>query len=390
MRRLLLLVGAIVFVDLMFYAAITPLLPWYADRFGLGKTGAGVLEGAYAIGTLLGALPSGWLATRVGSRRTVLIGLAMMSVASVGFAFGRSVELLDAMRFLQGVGGACTWAGGFGWVLGVTPVDERGATIGKAMSAALVGVLLGPVLGAVARAVGPEGPFAAVAALGVVLAVAALRISVPAAVAASDVEVADRPLRTALADAPIRLAMLLVTIPALVFGTIGVLVPLALDRLGATSVAIAATFVVAAGIEAVAQVVVGRVADRHGRLWPIRVCLASALVSVLLLPLPEAAWLLAVVTALASVLTGVLNTPAMALLSDGVEAAGLEQGFGFALVNLVWAGGQVLGSVAGGALAGATSDAVAYVALAVVCAATLWRVARPLGRAEPALAGERA
>ena len=52
MRRLALLVGAIVLVDTMFYAAITPLLPQLADELGLGKNGAGVLAGAYAAGTL--------------------------------------------------------------------------------------------------------------------------------------------------------------------------------------------------------------------------------------------------------------------------------------------------------------------------------------------------
>ncbi|HZV75065.1 MAG TPA: MFS transporter [Conexibacter sp.] len=383
MRRLLLLVGAIVFVDLMFYAAITPLLPWYADRFDLSKTGAGVLAGSYAAGTLLGALPSGWLATRLGSRRTVLIGLALMAVASVGFAFGRTVAMLDAMRFLQGVGGACTWAGGLGWLISLTPPEERGTTIGKAMSAALGGLLLGPALGALAREVGPEVPFASIAVLGGLLALAALRIEAPAVAA-----VIERPLATALRNGPIRFGMLLVTVPALVFGAVEVLVPLALDRLGATSIAIAATFVVASGIEAGAQILAGRAADRHGRLWPIRISLAGALAFMLVVPLPDAAWLLAGVTTVGCVMTGALNTPAMALLSDSVETAGIDQGFGFALVNLVWASGQVIGTVAGGALAAATSDGVAYVALAAVCAGTLATMARR-GR-RPALAGERA
>jgi MFS family permease len=383
MRRLLLLVGAIVFVDLMFYAAITPLLPWYADRFSLGKTGAGVLAGAYAAGTLLGALPSGWLATRLGCRRTVLIGLALMAVASVGFAFGRSVEMLDAMRFLQGVGGACTWAGGFGWLLSLAAPEDRGKTIGKAMSAALGGLLLGPALGALARAVGPEVPFTAIAVLGGVLAVAALRIEAPPLAV-----VAERPLATALRDAPIRLGMLLVTLPALVFGAVDVLVPLALDRLGATSVGIAATFIAASGIEAVAQILAGRAADRHGRLWPIRLCLAGALAFMLVVPLPDVAWLLAGVTTIGCVITGALNTPAMALLSDSVEAVEIDQGFGAALVNLVWATGQVIGTIGGGAVAGATSDGVAYLALAAACAVTLGVIARA-GR-RPALAGQRA
>ena len=47
MRRLLLLVGAIVFVDTMFFAALTPLLPQYAEELGLSKAGAGLLAASY-------------------------------------------------------------------------------------------------------------------------------------------------------------------------------------------------------------------------------------------------------------------------------------------------------------------------------------------------------
>ena len=57
MRRLLLLVGAIVFVDTMFFSAITPLLPHYAERFDLSKTSAGILSGSYAAGVLSLSLP---------------------------------------------------------------------------------------------------------------------------------------------------------------------------------------------------------------------------------------------------------------------------------------------------------------------------------------------
>jgi MFS family permease len=376
MRRLLLLVGAIVLVDLMFYAAIVPLLPWYEDRFELSKTGAGVLAGSYAAGTLLGSLPSGWLAQRLGCRPTVLIGLGLLSVSSVGFAFGQTIEMLDAMRFLQGVGGACSWAGGLGWLISAAPADERGATIGKALSAALVGLLLGPVLGALAREIGPEGPFTAVGVLGLVLFAIALRIPPPA-----PVEVVERPLRRSLGAPAVRLGMALVLTPALAFGAIEVLVPLRLDDLGATTVGIAAVFLVASGIEAGAQILAGRVADRRGRLWPIRVCLAGAVVFLLVLPLPQAALLFGVVTTIGCVITGALNTPAMALLSDGIEDAGVDQGFGMAMTNVVWAGGQVLGTIAGAALAGATSDAVVYLSLAAICTAMLGVLVRVGGRA---------
>jgi MFS family permease len=371
MRRLLMLVGAIVLVDMMFYAAITPLLPVYVDRFGLSKSGAGLLAGSYAVGTLLGALPSGWLATRVGARRTVLVGLGLMSLASLGFAFGRSVAVLDTMRFLQGIGGACTWSGGMGWLISRTPRAQRGQMIGAALSTVMVGLLLGPVLGTIARGTGPELPFSAVALLGVVLAGAALRLPAPPAAVRE-----QRPFATALRDRRIAVGMALVTVPALALGAIEVLAPLELDRLGAGGLAIGATFLVASGLEGIAQVLAGRLTDRYGRGGPIRLCLLASLVLLLLLPLPQVAWLLAAVVVGACVVCGTLNTPAIALLSDGVEGAGLDQSVGFSFVNLAWAGGQVVGAVAGGALAGATSDAVPYVLLAAVCAAALGGMVR--------------
>lgn len=368
MRRLLLLTGAVVLVDTMFFSAITPLLPTYVERFDLSKAGAGVLSGSYAAGAVLGTLPAGWLAVRVGSRRTLLLGLMLMAASSVGFAFAGSIVLLDLLRFADGIGGACAWAGGMGWLVSVTPAEQRGTTIGKAMSAALAGVLLGPVLGAVAQAVGPKVPFSLVAVFAAGLAVVALRMPVASGGVSTAVE---RPYMTAWREARVRLGAWLVMVPALVFGTVEVLAPLALDGLGASGLAIGAMFLTAAGVEGVAQVFAGRATDRLGRGAPVRFGLTGSLVFVLVVTLPQVAWMLAVVVVAGCVLSGIVNTPAMTLMSDGVEDAGLEHGLGFAIVNLVWGGGQVVGSVVGAGLASATSDAVPYLLLALVCAGTL-------------------
>ena len=56
MRKLLLLVSAVVLVDTSFYAAITPLLPDLTEQFGLSKSGAGLLAAAYPVGTFVGGL----------------------------------------------------------------------------------------------------------------------------------------------------------------------------------------------------------------------------------------------------------------------------------------------------------------------------------------------
>src|SRR5918996_2065700 len=111
MRRLLALASAIVFVDTMFFAAVVPILPALADEFGLSKSEAGVLTGAYAAGTFLGAIPGGWLAARIGVRPTVLLGLGLMSGSSLAFAFAGEAWILDLARLVQGAGGAASWAG---------------------------------------------------------------------------------------------------------------------------------------------------------------------------------------------------------------------------------------------------------------------------------------
>jgi MFS family permease len=111
MRRLVAFVSLVVFVDTMFYAAITPLLPELSDRFDLTKTGAGILAAAYPAGTVLGSLPGGWMASRFGVRPTVLCGLGLLVAASVTFAFADSIVVLDVARFAQGLGGAASWAG---------------------------------------------------------------------------------------------------------------------------------------------------------------------------------------------------------------------------------------------------------------------------------------
>ena len=70
MRRLLILASTMVFFDVAFYAAIAPLLPDYVADFHLSKAEAGILAAAYAAGTLLASLPAGFVATRMGPRRT--------------------------------------------------------------------------------------------------------------------------------------------------------------------------------------------------------------------------------------------------------------------------------------------------------------------------------
>jgi predicted MFS family arabinose efflux permease len=365
-RRLLLLSCAIVFVDTSFYAAITPLLPEFEDTYGLSKSGAGVLAAAYPAGTLVGALPGGYLAARAGVRTTVLLGLALMSVSSVAFALAGSFEVLGAARFVQGIGGAASWAGALAWVTGAAPRDRRGEMIGTALGAAIAGALVGPAIGTLAHAIGVTPVFLAVAVVGVLLGGWALHTP-PAEPEGTS---SPRELLAALRDGRVAGGIWLIVVPGLVFGTIGVLAPLRLDDLGVGAAAIGAAWLGAALLEAGVSPVVGRVSDRRGRLFPSLLGLSAAGVLMLLFPWPEEAWQLIVLVLLASPAVGMLWAPSMALLADGAEALGIAQGFAFALSNVGWSIGQTAGSAASARLADATSDAAPYLVLAAVALLT--------------------
>jgi MFS family permease len=371
-RRLFLLISAVVFIDTAFYAAISPLLPHYASELDLSKTAAGVLTAAYAAGTLTGSVPAGWLASRFGVKSTLLLGLSLLSVTSVVFGLANNIVLLDAARFVQGVGGACSWAAGMAWLVGASPPERRGEVIGSGLAAAIVGVLFGPVLGGAATVVGPEAVFGAVGLVAVGLAVWAwTEPGVPPAE-----ETSLRRLAAALGQPAVATGLWLFLLPALFAGVLEVLAPLRLDELGASGVAIGGVFLVAAGAEAAISPVAGRMSDRRGRLTPIRAGLAGAITMALLLPLTGHVALQAAAVVLAIAALGTFWAPAMALLSEAVESFGLDQGLGFAITNFAWAGGHVLGGIAGASLADAFSDALPYALLAGLCALTLLGVMR--------------
>jgi MFS family permease len=367
MRRLFWLVAAVVLVDTMFFAAVAPLLPHYSDELDLSKTGAGILTAAYPAGTFAGALPSGWLATRWGVKPTLLLGLSMLGLSSLGFAFAGNIVVLDTARFIQGIGGACMWAAGMAWLISAAPPDRRGELIGAALSAAIVGVLLGPVLGGAATLLSPEAVFSAVTVVAAALAVWAW--SMPGVEPEESPGV--RAMLRALARPAVLVGFWVFTLPALFSGVIEVLVPLRLDDLGVAGATIGVVFLLAAAVEAVVSPIAGRLSDRAGRMTPIRAGLIGAVVMAILLPLPNSAVLVGTCVVASFVALATFWAPGMAWLSDAAEEVGLDQALAFAISNLAWALGHVFGAGVGGAVADATTDAVPYAALAVLCAGTL-------------------
>ena len=365
-RSLLIFVCVALCVDTSTYATITPLLPDLSDEFGLDKREAGLLAAAYPLGTLLFSLPAAWFASKTSSKLALIAGAALIGLSSLGFGLADNGPLLMSARFLQGIGAAGMWAGALAWLVARTPPERRAEAIGAAVGAAIGGALLGPVLGALAVEAGRAVVFCSFVIAPAALIAYAMRLPAAPPVAALTVGA----LKTLAKEPRMALGMWLMCFPAVAFGVVTVLVPLDLDRLGAGAGVVAGAFLAATAFEAVMSPVVGRVADRRGRLVPAKVGLGIAAVLFALL-IPDSAILITLGLILIAPVLGMNWAPAMALLSEGAEARGIDVSLGFGLANMGWGIGATVGAAGGGALAKATSDLVPYAILAAVALLTV-------------------
>jgi MFS family permease len=367
MLRLVAFVSALVLVDTVFFTALTPLLPHYTREAGLTKAGAGVLVACYPAGTLVGSLPGGVLVARIGERWVALLGLGLMSVATLVFGWTHTAAVLDTARFVQGVGGACTWSAGLAWLSASAPDERRGELLGTAFGAAVVGALFGPVVGWAAIQVGTGPAFSAASVAGVGLMLAAFAVPSPKPGGSQ----ALREVLPALRDPRLVNGMWLMALAGIAFGVVDVLAPLRLSHLGGSSTVIAATFLASAVIESCLSPLAGRFSDRFGARRPVLIGLVAGTLFGALVWLPASVpWLIAVLV-VGMPFFGSLYTPVAAMVSESAQDRNLNHGIAFALGNLTWAAGQAIASSGAGALAEVTSDKVPYLLLAAACLATM-------------------
>ncbi|HEX6602424.1 MAG TPA: MFS transporter [Solirubrobacterales bacterium] len=382
MRRLIILASAMIFFDVAFFAAIAPLLPEYVDALGLTKAEAGILSASYAVGTLMGSLPAGFVASRMGPRRTVIAGLLTLGVSSFVFGFGEQIVLLDAARFVQGIAGALIWAGALTWLITNTPEERRGSVIGGALGTAVAGALVGPVIGAAAGEFGTELVFSSV--LLITLALAAMAARLP------ETRVPERQSRgevlQTLVSPPVLAAAAFVAVPSVMFGAIEVLVPLRIDDLGGGHLVIAGGFVAGASLEAILAPISGRLSDRVGRRLPYTVGLSICTVAMVVIALVPSLGEVIGGLVLTSLGAGLCFSPALTLIADVAESTNLHQGFAAGLSNLAWALGQVIGGIGGGVVADFTGHAAPSLAIALLLACTVlyaYRTMQSKARPQP-------
>ena len=113
-------------VDTLFFSALTPLLPHYADTLGLGKGGAGLLI-RLTRGDARRGDPERDGGCRFGVKPTVLVGLIGVAVTTALFGLATSAWQLDVARFMQGLASSFSWTGSLSWLVARAPKGEKGS-----------------------------------------------------------------------------------------------------------------------------------------------------------------------------------------------------------------------------------------------------------------------
>ena len=391
-RELVVLVRVLLLFESSLYSAVTPVLPHYAHTLGASKPAVGVLAASYSAGLIPGSLLGGWIAARAGVRRTTILGLVLFAAAVAAFGFATSLVTLDLLRVVQGIACGGIWGGALTWVIAATPRERRGAVLGSVIGAAIFGTLVGPLLGILAVAAGTELVFALVGGISLALAIWVRAHAEPAPESSGErgaparTAVTRRNLPGKLRSSPgLGLGAWLITLEAITIGATSALLPLRLSRLGASGIAIGATFVLASGLSTLLAPIVGRRTDRRGARVPIIVGLLCSAALIGLLPAPQSWPVLAALSVIA--LGGPLTAcmiPAVSIMTVSAERAGIALLVATTTVNLAYATGETIGAPVAASLSQATSDTVPLLGLSGLMLLTLWPViAARLDRSPP-------
>ena len=157
----------VVFIDLLGFSLILPLLPYYAETFSASKFQTGLLIAVYALMQLIGAPILGRLSDRFGRRPVLLISIFGTFLGFLLLGFANTLWVLFAARILDGItGGNLSVAQAY--ISDVTDAQNRAKGLGLIGAAFGIGFIIGPVTGGLLSQFGYNVPAFVAAGLALI------------------------------------------------------------------------------------------------------------------------------------------------------------------------------------------------------------------------------
>jgi MFS transporter, DHA1 family, tetracycline resistance protein len=338
-------VFTVVFIDLLGFGIVLPLLPTYAATFGVSPAAIGLLVTSFSLLQLVAVPVWGSISDRFGRRPVLIVGLVGSTASYLMFAFTHTYWVLLASRIVAGAMGA-TVGVAQAYIADVTTPERRAHAMGMLGAAFAMGFILGPAIGGIlsSHSYASAGLVAGgLCALNAVAALAWLPETPQHRAAASPERVRLAPLIAPFA------ASLLVTAA---FAVLHVTLPLfGRDVLHDTTRRMGMLFAFMGVVSAIVQGgVVGRLAPKVGER---RLAVAGALLLAVGLALAPQTSGTALLVALGVLSAGsALATPSIyAVVSRGATAG--QQGAALGITQTASTLGRIVGPTVAGFLIGA-------------------------------------
>jgi DHA1 family tetracycline resistance protein-like MFS transporter len=137
---------SIVFIDLIGFGMIIPILPLYAQRFQASEWQIGILLASYSFMQFLASPVLGWFSDRYGRKPVLLCSLIGSATGYILMADASSLAMLFLARILAGVAGASVGTAS-AYIADITPPENRSRRMGLIGAAFGIGFVLGPAIG---------------------------------------------------------------------------------------------------------------------------------------------------------------------------------------------------------------------------------------------------
>ena len=146
-RRVLVWMCVLIAVNQLGFGAVIPVLPLYAQSFGVSQAAIGATVAVYGLSRVLLSLPTGWIANRLGRRAALLTGGLVSALGNLWCAAAGSYEELVLARFLAGAGAGIVLTAGMIVLADITSTATRGRSMAIYQGVFLFAVGIGPFPG---------------------------------------------------------------------------------------------------------------------------------------------------------------------------------------------------------------------------------------------------
>lgn len=139
-----------IFLDLLGFSIVIPILPIYATELGANALQTGIIAGVYSLMNFLFSPFWGALSDRVGRRPVILTSIAIATLGYVGLAFSTTLLMLGLARTISGIGSAnISVAQAF--IVDITDPKDRPKALGLVGAAFGLGFVFGPPIGGIVK-----------------------------------------------------------------------------------------------------------------------------------------------------------------------------------------------------------------------------------------------